>query len=115
MSSQTKDPDRVRIGAIGAHVRLSQFDARTLTEPAREGLLDRFRREVRERAESRGEVLSQEEVTRRARHARKAHMLLLAHNRERARKEARENKKVGAGTEPEPTKEASASGLAESV
>ncbi len=115
MSSQAKDPVRVRIGAIGAHVRLSHSDPRAITEPAREGLLDRFRREVRERAEVLGEELSPEEVTRRARHARQAHMLLLAHNRERARRLARENKKVGAGTEPEPTKEASASGLAESV
>jgi hypothetical protein len=72
---------------IAAHVLHGSRDSAKHTEPARKAFLERFELEALRQAEAAGEILSAEEVTRRAGHLKKAHMyrLALASSKARAR------------------------------
>jgi hypothetical protein len=80
--------ERSDASRIGAHFLHAQYDSRALTAPARAGFDASFKRKVRLEAEGNGEILTEAEVTRRAGHLKKAHMLRMARVSAKARAKA---------------------------
>ena len=56
----------------------ARYDSREVTAPARKAFLDRFTSEIVERAAEKGEVLTPEEILRRADHLKRSYFTRLA-------------------------------------
>lgn len=78
---------------IGAHTLHAQVNGVEHTKPAREAFLARFIRQAQEAARAAGEVLTEQELDRRARKLLQAHMQRLALTSSRRRADRR----AGAG------------------
>jgi hypothetical protein len=79
-----RDPaERSEIGRIGAHTLHATHNSRVTSAPGRAAANGRFERQIREQHPD----LPDDEVVRRAAHARKAHMLQLARKSAAARRE----------------------------
>jgi hypothetical protein len=73
---------------LAAHALHASRDSRELTAPARKAFLDRFKAQVIEAAAKRGEVVSPEEIRRRAEHAKRSYFTKLALESSRARRKS---------------------------
>jgi hypothetical protein len=75
MSEDSFTTQRARLGAFSLH---AQRDPRETTRAAREAEAGRYRRQVVEAAEAKGEELTEAEITRRAAYLRRAHFQRMA-------------------------------------